>query len=283
MLSYRHAFHAGNFADVHKHVVLTLLVQSLLHKDSPFCYMDTHAGAGSYDLRSAEAEKNAEHQQGILRLWQCSDVPEAARHYLAAVQAINRSDNKTSLRFYPGSPRIVRYFLRPQDRMVLTELHPTDIQYLRHEFAEDRQVAVHHLDGYQGIKALLPPKERRGLVLMDPAYERRDETRHMIAGLKIAAERWAHGIYALWFPITNRASLTDFYRRLEKTGLRKILISELCIRPPLTARQLNGSAMVIINPPWQFDASLREVLPWLTDALAAESEGSQRVEWLVPE
>lgn len=283
MLSYRHAFHAGNFADVHKHIVLSLLVQSLLHKDSPFCYLDTHAGAGRYDLRSAEAQKNAEHQLGIIRLWQRSDTPAILHPYLAAVQAINRHENQTVPRYYPGSPRIVRHFLRAQDRMVLTELHPADIQLLQQEFAGDAQVAIHHHDGYQGIKAFLPPKERRGLVLIDPAYERRDETAHMIAGLITAAKRWAHGLLAAWFPITNRAAAANLYKQLEKTGIRKILITELCVRPPLTARRLNGSAMIIINPPWRLDKTLQEVLPWLCRVLAVEEEGSHRVEWLVAE
>jgi len=280
MLSYRHAFHAGNFADVHKHVVLTLLVQSLLHKDSPFCYLDTHGGGGRYDLRSAEAQKNAEHQQGILRLWEYPDIPAAVQPYLDAVRACNTS---STLRYYPGSPRIARYFLRPQDRMILTELHPADAQQLQWEFANDPQVTVHHLDGYQGLKAFLPPQERRGLVLMDPAFERRDETKHMIDGLQTAARRWAHGMYALWFPITNRAALADFYKKLEKTGIRKILVSELCVRPPLTARQLNGSAMVIVNPPWQLDVTLIAVLPWLCQVLAEEGQGSYRADWLTPE
>ena len=283
MLSYRHAFHAGNFADVHKHAVLSLLVQNLLRKDTPFFYMDTHAGAGRYDLRAPEAQKNAEHRHGILRLWQHHEIPAALQPYLAAVKAINPTDTSGALRCYPGSPSIVRHMLRPQDRMVLTELHPADVQLLKHEFAEDRQVAIHHLDAYQGIKAFLPPQERRGLVLMDPAFERRDEPANMIAGLETAVQRWAHGLYALWFPITNRAGLSDLYKRLEKTGIRKILISELCVRPPLSARQLNGSAMVIINPPWQLDVTLGEVLPWLRQTLAEEGHGSQRIDWLVPE
>jgi 23S rRNA (adenine2030-N6)-methyltransferase len=283
MLSYRHAFHAGNFADVHKHAVLTLLLQSLLRKDSPFCYMDMHAGAGRYDLGSAESRKNAEHLRGIARLWQRDDIPAALRPYLDAVRSVNPSQDTAVPRSYPGSPRIARHFLRPQDRMVLSELHPSDIQHLSQEFFQDRQVAVYHLDAYQGIKALLPPKERRGLVLMDPAFERREELTRMISGLEAAVARWAHGLFALWFPITNRATLADFYRRLEKTGIRKILVSELCVRPPLTARQLNGSAMAIVNPPWRLDSELEEMLPWLCLALTDEGAGRCRIDWLVPE
>jgi len=283
MLSYRHAFHAGNFADVHKHIVLSLLVESLLHKEAPFCYMDSHAAIGRYDLHSAEAQKSAEHQQGILRLLRQDSVPDAVRPYLSAVQALNHPENTAAPRNYPGSPRIVRHFLRPQDRMILTELHPADFQRLQQEFAADRQVAVHHLDGYQGLKAFLPPQERRGLVLIDPAFERRDEMSHMISALQTACKRWTQGVYALWFPITNRSALDRFYQKLKKTGIRKILSCELCIRPPLTARHLNGSLMVIINPPWQTDNKLRAIQPWLATILADNGQASHSVEWLVGE
>lgn len=284
MLSYRHAFHAGNFADVHKHSVLSLLVQHLLRKDSPFCYLDSHAAAGRYDLRSAEAQRNGEYHHGIQRLWQQrGDPPEVLLPYLAAIRALNPGKDAALPRYYPGSPRIVRHLLRPQDRMVLTELHPADIQHLRREFAADRQVAVHHLDGYQGLKAFLPPKERRGLVLIDPAYERREEAERLLAGLRNGYQRWAQGIFALWLPITNRGALTAFHRKLEKSAIPKILSCELTIRPPLTARQLNGSCMMIINPPWQVDRAVSELQTWLATLLAADGQGEQRVHWLVEE
>ena len=284
MLSYRHAFHAGNFADVHKHSVLSVVAQHLLHKDPPFCYLDSHAAVGRYDLQSADARKNAEHRQGILRLWRQQDsAPPTVNTYLAAVQSINPSEYADEPRFYPGSPRIVRHLLRPQDRMILTELHPAEFLLLQQEFAADRQVAVHRLDGYQGIKAFLPPRERRGLVLMDPSFERRDEPAHMVSGLQTAYNRWRQGVYLLWFPITHRSALTAFYRALEKTGIRKILGCELCVHPPVTARRLNGSAMVIINPPWQVDKSLRELQSWLAKVLADNDEPASRVEWLIGE
>lgn len=281
MLSYRHAFHAGNFADVHKHAVLSLLLQELAHKDAPYCYLDTHAGAGRYDLASPEAAKNAEHRDGIDRLWRRDDLPEALQPYLDAVRALN-SGRGDRPRWYPGSPRLARSLVRPQDRIILTELHPEDAARLREEFARDRQVAVHHLDGYHGLKAFVPPKERRGLLLMDPAFERRDELRHLIAGLEAAKAHWAQGVYALWFPITSRGALDDFYRRLEKTGIRKILVSELCVRPPRTPR-LNGSVMALINPPWQFEQRLQECVPWLATVLGEDGAGSARCQWLVPE
>lgn len=284
MLSYRHAFHAGNFADVHKHSVLAILVQHLLRKDSAFCYLDSHAAAGRYDLQSAEAKKNGEYHHGIQRLWQQrTGLPEGLTPYLAAIRALNPEENTASPRYYPGSPRIVRHLLRPQDRMVLTELHPTDFQLLQREFAGDRQVAVHHRDGYQGLKTFLPPRERRGLVMIDPAYERREETEHLLAGLRGAYQRWSQGIFVLWLPITNRGALTAFQRKLEKTGIPKILSCELCVRPPLAARRLNGSCMIIINPPWQVDHAVSELQGWLAEMLAADGQAEQRVHWLVGE
>ena len=283
MLSYRHAFHAGNFADVHKHIVLSLLVESLLQKDAPFCYLDSHAATGRYDLHSTEAQKNAEYRRGVLRLWRQDNIPDAIRPYLSAVQALNSPENTDVPRYYPGSPRIVRHFLRPQDRMILSELHPADFQRLQQEFAADRQVAVHHLDGYQGLKAFLPPQERRGLVLIDPAFERRDETSLMISALQTAYKRWTRGVYALWFPITNRSALDEFYQKLKKAGIRKILSCELCVRPPLTARHLNGSLMVIINPPWHTDNKLGAIQPWLATILADNGQASHSVDWLVGE
>jgi len=281
MLSYRHLFHAGNFADVHKHAVLSLLLQELARKDTPYCYLDSHAGAGRYDLASPEAGKNAEHRGGIDLLWRRDDLPAALRPYLEAVRSLNPEAGERP-RWYPGSPRLARGFLRPQDRMVLTELHPEDAARLREEFAHDRQVAVHHLDGYHGLKAFVPPKERRGLLLMDPAYERRDELRHLIVGLAGAKAHWTQGVFALWFPITHRTALEDFYRRLEKTGIPKILVSELCVRAPKTAR-LNGSVMAVINPPWQFEQRLGECVPWLASVLGEKASGSERCRWLVPE
>lgn len=281
MLSYRHAFHAGNFADVHKHAVLSLLLQELVRKDAAYCYLDSHAGAGRYDLCSAEAAKNAEHRSGIDLLWRRDDLPVALLPYLEAVRSLNPQVGERP-RYYPGSPRLARAFLRRQDRMVLTELHPEDAARLRAEFAGDRQVAVHHLDGYHGLKAFVPPKERRGLLLMDPAFERRDELRHLISALQGAKTHWAQGVYAVWFPITHRSGLAECYRRLEKTGIRKILVSEFCVRPPQTAR-LNGSLMAVINPPWQFEQRLEACLPWLAGVLGEAGEGSERCRWLVPE
>jgi 23S rRNA (adenine2030-N6)-methyltransferase len=280
MLSYRHGFHAGNHADVFKHLVLTLLVRSLLRKEKPFFYLDTHAAAGRYDLGSAIARKNREYKTGIGPLWEVKDAPEAILNYLGAARALN-SDGK--LRFYPGSPRIVRHYLRPGDRMALSELHPNEVKVLGEEFAGDKQVKIHHLDAYQALKALLPPSERRGLVLIDPAFELKDEWRRLLDSVKEAYRRWATGIFAVWYPIQDRATADDFLRRFKKSGIRKVLVAEFSILDPDETLRLNGSGMVIINPPWKLEEELRSLLPWLWEKLAVDGQGTWRVEWLVGE
>lgn len=186
MLSYRHAIHAGNFADIHKHMVLSLLMQSLQRTDLPYIYLDTHAGAGCYDLLSAEAQKNAEYRNGIQHLWGQTMIPEVVRPYLAAIQTVNPRHHTSWPRFYPGSPRVARYFLRAKDRMILTELHPEEFLRLRQEFTTDLQVSVFQMDGYLGIKSHLPPLERCGLVFIDPTFEQHGEAIRLISELQTA-------------------------------------------------------------------------------------------------
>jgi 23S rRNA (adenine2030-N6)-methyltransferase len=279
-MNYRHIFHAGNFADVFKHALLALLVQALTRKDAPFCYLDTHAGIGRYDLHHPSAAKTGEFRLGIGRLWEEGEPPLELAPYLDAVRALN---GDARLRFYPGSPRIARHFLRPHDRMVLLERHPDEVEVLKNEFAGDRQVVVHCQDGYAGLKAFLPPKERRGLVLIDPPYEARDELDQVIAGLKVGYERWPGGTFAVWYPVKDRASIERFRRRLVATGIRKMLDAELIIHPTDTAFRLNGCGLVVINPPWQLDAAFERLLPALLARLRQDGPGAAGVSWLVPE
>jgi len=285
MLSYRHAFHAGNFADVHKHAVVTILLTALQKKDAGLCYLDTHGGAGRYDLRSSEAAKNAEYLNGIARVWQAGNPPAALAPYLSAIRAVNEglAPHPRVPRYYPGSPRLARTLLRPQDRMVLTELHSTEIGALRHEFAGDQQVAVHHLDAYRGLKAFLPPQQRRGLVLIDPAYELREEGERIAAALIAAWQRWPQGVYALWYPLTNRALADRLQQKLIKTGIEKVLVSEIALQPPTNARRLTGSGLLIINPPWQANKAIAETCIWLSACLAENDDGEARTEWLTNE
>lgn len=281
MLGYRHAFHAGNFADVHKHAVLSVLLAALQKKEGGLCCIDTHGGAGHYDLQSREAQKNQEFRDGIGRFWARDDHPAVLLPYLTAVASFNQDTERTEWpRVYPGSPRLLRALLRPQDRLIVSELHPTDAAALKEEFAGDSQVAVHHLDGYQTLKAFLPPKERRGLVLIDPAYELRDEGPRAVTGLIAAWQRWPQGTYALWYPLTHRALADTLEQKIIKADVRKSLTAEVYVRPPLDARQLTGSGMLIVNPPWGTEGVLKELSAWLSEGLDA---AGHRVTWLLGE
>ena len=279
MLSYRHAFHAGNHADVFKHLVLTLLVRSLLNKDKPFFYLDTHAGAGRYHLNSEMAKKNREFDTGIGKLWREHRLPDVVQPYMDAVRMTNPG---RELHWYPGSPRVVRPWLRESDRVTLCELHPSDASIITTEFAGDRLVRIETVDGYHALKAMLPPPERRGLIHIDPPYELRDERRRVLNAVSEGYRRWATGIYAIWYPIQDRATADDFLRRFKRLGIPKVLAAELCIQPNEPLR-LNGSGMIIINPPWLLESQLKEALPWLWEKLASGGEGRWRVEWLAGE
>ncbi len=280
MLSYRHGFHAGNFADVFKHIILSLLVRAQLRKDKPFFYLDTHAGAGCYELGSAMAQKNREFAGGIARLWKLAEVPDAVRVYLEAVQAVNATPE---LHSYPGSPRITRHFLRPKDRMILCELHSKEAEHLQSEFHGDRQVATHNIDGYQGLRAFLPPVEKRGLILIDPAFELKDERARLLEAIIQAHKRFATGVYAIWYPIQDRQAVDWFHRQLVRSGIRNILAAELRIFDEDLPLRLNGTGMAIINPPWRLDEELKTLGPWLWSVLSPEVQGGVRLDWWVAE
>lgn len=280
MFSYRHIYHAGNFADVMKHALLTLLVRAMQRKDTPFCYLDTHGGIGRYDLRSEQAQKTGEFHQGIEPVLAAASPPAGLSDYLAAVRACNHGD---FLDYYPGSPRVTRFLLRPQDRMVLSELNPVDILTLKQEFAGDRQVAVHLKDAYAGLKAFLPPPEKRALILIDPAFERKDEYARLIQGLLEAHARFPTGVYAIWYPIMSRALVNRFYADIQASGLAKILRCELIIRASDDRSIMSGSGMLIINPPWQLEEQVRPVLDWLWAILKREECPAPVVDWLVTE
>jgi 23S rRNA (adenine2030-N6)-methyltransferase len=280
MLAYRHQFHAGNFADVFKHALLTRLLILLARKDKPFWYLDTHAGIGLYDLSHPWARKLAEYEDGIERLWKRKDIPKLFAPYMEAVRAEN-PDGK--LRFYPGSPRIARRFLRPVDREVLTELGNDDCATLKELFEGDRHVLVHHIDGYQGLKAYLPPKERRGLVLVDSSFDRAGEFARLTEGLVEGHRRWATGVYALWYPLMEPSAMHAFERGVLATGIRKILQLELSVLPEGWTVSLRGCGLLVVNPPFGFDAEARPMLEWLRPVLSEAGEGGIRMRWLVPE
>jgi 23S rRNA (adenine2030-N6)-methyltransferase len=278
VLAYRHQFHAGNFADVFKHALLVRLLAAVASKDKPFFYLDTHAGIGRYDLAHAWAQKNAEFRDGIGRLWERGDAPALLAPYLAAVRAENPDGR---LRFYPGSPLIARRFVRPGDRMVLSELNKTDVAELGALFARDRQVTVHLMDGYQALKAQLPPPERRGLVLVDSSFDRAGELKRVAGAAAAAHARWATGMYALWYPLMEPAAMRGFERGMIATGIRKILQAELSVRPEGWTGSLRGCGMLVVNPPYRFDGEAEAIVAWLASVLG--TAGGYRVRWLVPE
>jgi 23S rRNA (adenine2030-N6)-methyltransferase len=274
-MNYRHAYHAGNFADVHKHAALTLLMAHLRRKDTPFHVLDTHAGIGRYDLESVEAGKTREWEGGIGRIIARNDA--VLRDYLDLVRGENRL---LELRHYPGSPLILRKLLRPIDRMTLVELHPEDAASLRALFRRDRQVAIREEDAYQALKASLPPKERRGLVLIDPPYEERDEMRSLARGLAEALRRFPTGNYAIWYPIKSPAEVAKLKAELANLG-RPCLASELMLFECDDESRLNGSGLALVNPPWQLDGLLAALTNCLHEALGCR--GRTAMQWLAKE
>jgi 23S rRNA (adenine2030-N6)-methyltransferase len=280
MLAYRHLFHAGNFADVFKHALLTRLLILLARKDKPFCYLDTHAGLGLYELSHPWAQKLAEYHDGIERVWGREDVPLLLIPYLDAVRADNPDGR---LRRYPGSPRIAQRLLRDADRMVFTELNLDDCKQLAALFAADARVVVEHADGYQALKAHLPPRERRGLILVDSSFDRAQEFERLTQGLITAHRRFATGVYALWYPLMAPAVMHAFARGVVASGIRKVLELELSVFPESWSVSLRGSGMLVINPPFGFEKEASALLPWLWQALSSEGEGKWRVTWLIPE
>jgi 23S rRNA (adenine2030-N6)-methyltransferase len=267
-MNYRHGFHAGNFADVMKHAIVALILGHLRQKETPFCVLDTHAGAGRYDLAGDQAARTGEAQEGVMRLIAnggAGDMPELAP-YLDVLHAVN--PDWPALRVYPGSPVIARRMMRPQDRLVAVELHPEEAQLLKQEFRADKQVAVHEADAYTALKAHLPPKERRGLVLIDPPFEQPDEFRALIHALPEAVSRFRTGIFAIWYPIKAIGPVAQF--RAELAGLgRPVIAAELYRFPPGDADKLSGTGLAIVNPPWKLDDALHRLLPVLAQRMGA--------------
>ncbi len=284
-MNYRHIFHAGNFGDVLKHCVLILLISALKEKPGAFIVLDTHAGAGLYDLTSQSAQQTNEHRDGISRVMQLKAVPAALAPYLDLVRQYNSGIGKdpSNLKTYPGSPEIALRLMHDQDRLIAVERHPEEAKALRRHFGRENQVAVLEQDGYLALKGLLPPSARRGLGLIDPPFEERNEFEKLLRGIKSARRRWATGIYAIWFPIKAREPVDAFLRELVAEGARRVLLVEMLIWPDFNPDRLNGCAMVLINPPWQFDSRLRELTAALAPVLGRQGPAKVRVEWLVGE
>ena len=282
-MNYRHAYHAGNFADVVKHAVLARLVEYLKQKDKAFRVIDTHAGIGRYDLASVEAGKTGEWQGGIGRLAEATLEPQAAALLQPYLEAVRAQNPEGGLKHYPGSPLIVRHLLRNQDRLTAIELHPEDAARLKSVFEGDFQARVIELDGWLALGAQLPPKEKRGLVLIDPPFEEEGEFSRLIEGLRKAHRRWPGGIYALWYPIKDRRAVTAFRAALKEAGIPQLLDVALEIRPGSDEPSLDGSGLVVVNPPYTLEGELKVLLPALHKVLAVRQPSRWTSDWLAGE
>lgn len=265
MLAYRHAFHAGNHADVLKHIVLVQVLRYMNAKDKPYRFVDTHAGAGGYSLEGRYAQKKGEFEQGIGRLWGRSDLPEPVADYVERVRAFNPGG---ALEQYPGSPAIAHMLLRPTDQMRLFELHPTEHRILESYLGSQRGVEVKHADGFDGLKSQLPPSTRRGVVLIDPSYEGHGDYGRVVATLRDAVQRFAEGVYLVWYPQVQKVEAAELPRRLEALAPKGWLHARLTVaRPDAMGFGLAGSGMFVLNPPYTLHDTLAGVLPWLVHAL----------------
>lgn len=281
MLSYRHSYHAGNHADVLKHLVEVAILLYLKKKDKPFCYHDSHAGAGLYSLQSEQAQKTGEFHSGIGRLLQLeSDLPAVAT-YLALIRQLNPSGG---LQFYPGSPCIAKMLLRQDDSIQATELHPSDFPLLQAQFLQRRHTRIEQMDAYAGLRAMLPPLHKRGLVLIDPPYELKSEYQDLVKGLQQAVQRFGQATYAIWYPVIERESIEAVLQAIVDTGIRNQLRIEYCPKPDSSGFGMTGSGMLVINPPYTLAADMTAALTQIAPLLAEpDYAGSWQVRQLVGE
>jgi 23S rRNA (adenine2030-N6)-methyltransferase len=279
-MNYLHGFHAGNHADVLKHSVLLYLINRLKLKDKAFFVLDTHAGRGQYLIQGEIAQKTGEAQQGIFKMITLKKLPEPLHFFLKQVERVNPVG---SLLNYPGSPLLIAQQLREQDRLVCYESQKAEFDVLRQIFKNDKNVKTELGDGYQALKALLPPVERRGLVLIDPPYEAQEqEYQQILTSLQEALLRWPTGQFAIWYPIKQRRSLIGFFRKVAQLGMKSALVLELLVRKDNSPLRMNGSGMLIINPPFQMDTDLNTSMSKLVELLN-DGEASHRITWIKTE
>lgn len=270
-MNYRHAFHVGNHADVLKHAVLLFCLDALARKPAPFAVLDTHAGRGIYDLASEEAQRSPEWRDGLGRLWTWPDPPPLVGRYLDAVRTFNADG---ALRTYPGSPALITAALRENDVLMACELHPEERAALRRALPRTPDVQVHARDGWEALGALLPPPQRRGLVLIDPPYEAPDELAHAARALGPALRRFGHGMYLWWRPLKSLPALDAADAEARAQGASKTLRADLWTAAPTPEGKLVGSSLYLINPPFGLDDALRAALPFLAEALTKGQSGS---------
>ena len=285
-MNYRHAYHAGNFADVLKHAVLTLVLEYMKRKEAPFRVIDTHAGAGRYALASPQAEKTGEWRGGIARLIGPDAKPlppRVERQLQPYLDAIRRENAGDTLAFYPGSPAIALGLMRSQDTLIANELHPEELSCLKEAIGRDRRAKLMALDAWLALKALLPPKERRGVVLIDPPFEERGEFDNIAAGLAQGLQRFATGVYVAWYPIKDLEPVARFHAALAGLTMPKCLCIELLVERPGDPERLNGCGLIVVNPPFTLEGELAVVLPELSRRLGSARGGSSyRLDWIDP-
>jgi 23S rRNA (adenine2030-N6)-methyltransferase len=285
-MNYRHSFHAGNYGDVFKHTLLVWLLRALQRKDKGFLYLDTHAGRGAYDLRAApgRADRPPEWPQGIGRVWKAATLPPALADYLGMVRKFDASAGAGGdrPRLYPGSPWLAALMRRPQDRLAVWEQQPAEAVALRAEFARRRRVAVVRGDGYRALRALLPPPERRALVFIDPPFEAQGEFDAILDALGESLQRFPSGVYAVWYPVTDRARVKAFHAGLQVLAPPPTLWAELAVTADPQVR-MKGCGLLVINPPWRLADELQRLLPALAGILGLDAGAAGRMAWLVPE
>jgi 23S rRNA (adenine2030-N6)-methyltransferase len=283
-VNYRHDYHAGNFADVFKHVALRLLLGAMHRKPKPFFYLDTHAACSQYTLDSEAAARTQEWRNGIGRLWHRDDLEASVAAHRALIREWPGNASAAEPRVLPGSTAVAHALLRSQDRAAFCETLSPACHELREAFGGDDRVAIHERDGYEALKALLPPREKRGVVLVDPPFEQPDEFGRLLAGLRVAHERWAQGVFALWYPLKDEAAVARFKEQLATSGVPRILTAELWPWPRDVGERFAGCGLAIVNPPWQVDDQLTTALACLVPALAADPRyAGYQVAWLVGE
>jgi 23S rRNA (adenine2030-N6)-methyltransferase len=282
VLSYRHAFHAGNFADVLKHSVLTLVLEYMTRKDKGFYYIDSHSGAGMYQLEDEYAQKTGEYKDGIAKLIDNEDLPEALQPYIDLVKDINQAEQSDELALYPGSPGIARQFTRRQDSAHLFELHPADIEHLQAYSQRWNKSHVKQSDGYQGVLGLVPPPSRRGVVLIDPPYELKEDYLKAVRTIVNAYKKFATGTYILWYPVVKRELVEQMQDAFTKSDVRNLLQVEFCQKADTQEYGMTGTGLFIVNPPWQLNSQLAEILPYLKAKLGS-AETSFTLKQLIAE
>lgn len=288
-MNYRHAYHAGNFADVMKHVLLIELIRGMQRKQKGFLYLDTHAGRGLYDLSEADKgdrlERAPEHPNGIGRLLAAKGLKGTLADYVSLVRECDRANGNIGdeLRFYPGSPRIAQTLARPQDRVVLCEQHPAEAEALKHEFRIDMKTLIHAMNGYTGVKASLPPPERRALVLIDPPFEDSEEFARVGEAILEGLRRLPGAVFAVWYPFSERARSEEFLETVAGLKLPPTWTAELVVAGPEDGLSMRGSGLMVINPPWQLDQTVIPLLESMKGLLAQTGGAKARLRWLIPE